>query len=236
MNCPNCGTSVPARELLSGWCETCGKRIPAYAGGPKAAPPGAPEIAHHTSPPRPAPPPRKKSYVGPVIILSLTLIGLLVGGYFLIRDYQDSSRKRKVVKELMPLFENVGTSQEAANIPLRESVFVWNCKEDEEEKQVWNKVASPKQARGGSASMSVILILDWDDKYVDTYTNGEDGYQRKLIVGVATWPEKKVLGKFVIEGETPGMFIVRKESEKGPIIGDTIGPLKRWITAQEIRN
>jgi hypothetical protein len=30
IQCPYCHAALPSQELASGWCETCGKRIPEY--------------------------------------------------------------------------------------------------------------------------------------------------------------------------------------------------------------
>ncbi len=37
MTCPNCGATMPPQEIADGWCETCGKRLPAYL-TPKVGP------------------------------------------------------------------------------------------------------------------------------------------------------------------------------------------------------
>jgi hypothetical protein len=49
-------------------------------------------------------------------------------------------------------------------------------------------------------------------------------------VAVVNWPERQVLGVYQVEGESPPMFTMRPADAKGPVIGDTNGPLLRWIT------
>jgi uncharacterized RDD family membrane protein YckC len=56
--CPNCNATIPPHEVAAGWCEACGKKIPAYALGSFAPAPFA-RSATDYAPPRP-----DRSYYG----------------------------------------------------------------------------------------------------------------------------------------------------------------------------
>jgi hypothetical protein len=43
--CPTCDTRLTASELRSGWCEACGKKVPAFIRGDVPAPADVPKAA-----------------------------------------------------------------------------------------------------------------------------------------------------------------------------------------------
>src|SRR5262249_31802534 len=81
VKCPTCDAVLPEKELVNGWCESCGKRIPdfvrAQSGSVQRAPPGQP--ARRSDGGEPAP--KGGSFFdGARMLLVLVGVGLIIYG------------------------------------------------------------------------------------------------------------------------------------------------------------
>src|SRR5262245_40421268 len=98
--CPHCGASLPPPATADGWCEACGKKIPAWilrevsrsGKGESSSGPHAPSVARQEAPtrlptvPRSSPPHGQSPLVTPVGVINLAFGGLffLFGIYCLV--------------------------------------------------------------------------------------------------------------------------------------------------------
>lgn len=117
---------------------------------------------------------------------------------------------------------------------------------------VYNKLPPELRGRASDPNLTVILITGTDLETVGHYERLTTtfpgfppsshkvltGYQAKMKVAVISWPEKRILGTYVVSGNRPPVRL-----EKVPegytisgdrVIGTTDGPLAKWIQSLKV--
>ena len=75
---------------------------------------------------------------------------------------------------------------------------------------------------------TVMIISDFQNKQVGTYGTDIPAYKRTATLLIATWPDKKAVGRVTIIGDDPPQQI-RFKSRPKEIYGDINRPIAQWI-------
>ena len=75
---------------------------------------------------------------------------------------------------------------------------------------------------------TVMIISDFQNKQVGTYGTDIPAYKRTATLLIATWPDKKAVGRITIIGDDPPQQI-RFKSRPKEIYGDINRPIAQWI-------
>jgi uncharacterized protein (TIGR03067 family) len=168
------------------------------------------------------------------IIASSALVcaGVLVFGSWMAvaaAGWREIAWQREAAAKIHPLVERLRESGSAPLPDIRDKVVVWDYTTKSPSRV---QTLLPKERQGSSAdpALTFVLVLATRDKDEKPYTDGTPARRRTLTVAAVNWPEQKVLGVWPVEGEFPPFFTTRPIDDKGPVIGDTDGPLQRWIT------
>ena len=162
--------------------------------------------------------------------VGLVVLGTFITGAILTNQRNsETGQQRALAAQLRSLPLPHQPSDAPPAIPLHDKILVWDCTRNKCSK-VQDMLPTERFGQATDSPLTVILILDVFDRQTGVYRDGTIGYHRELVVAVYDWPGKKVLGVFKMEGELPGFFVKRDKREKGPIIGDTDGPLLKWIS------
>jgi hypothetical protein len=178
-----------------------------------------------------------------VALAVLAAIGLTIFGTGLlsaIPRWREEAWRRDVSGKICHLADGVAKSASSARPAIRKKIVVWDCTT-----RGLSLVQSllPEERQGNSADpqSTFVLILATNDKEeqrkplpfvsVPQYDDGTPACRRTLTVAAVNWPEQQLLGVWAVEGDSPGplCMAVRAADEKGPVIGNTDEPLKRWI-------
>jgi hypothetical protein len=169
-----------------------------------------------------------------VVSVGIALCGLAVLAAWvtpaLLRG-SETAWQRRTADDLKKLPFGEPAEEKPVSVPVRDKVLVWDCT---------TRALSPAQEllpagrrpHRDDDAFTVVLILKTADKQTETYTSGEVGMTRTMTLGVVDWPERKVLGCYLLSGEGPGWFVMRNAGDKGPIIGNTAEPLKNWLESK----
>jgi hypothetical protein len=144
---------------------------------------------------------------------------------------RETDWQRSVAAELQPLVKDRPVSAVKGPLAIRDKVLVWDCREDRRS-EVQELLGEGRAARPTDGACTVVLVLGSRDEKVTTFDSNTPGYRRDLKISVIDWPEKKVQGVFEVRGEFPELVVFRPSDKKGPIVGDTAGPLREWIERQ----
>jgi hypothetical protein len=168
-----------------------------------------------------------------VACAACALSGALFGVFAVpaVRRAREADWQRSVAAELQPLVKDRPVSAVKGPLAIRDKVLVWDCREDRRS-NVQELLPKDRAARPTDEAFTVVLILSSRDEKVTTVDASAPGYRRDLKVGVVDWPEKKAQGVFEVRGEAPDLAGLRRPDQKGPLVGDTAGPLKGWIERQ----
>lgn len=159
-----------------------------------------------------------------IVPTSVVLCAGLAVGY---QTSREMSWRRSAAKELRPLLDG---HKESKNVmpEIRAKVVIWDHMA---KTQSTAQALLPAERQGSSADaeMTFVLIFDHIDRDEKPFNDGTRAVQRTLKIGVINWPERKVLSVHSIEGEGPPLITMRPAGDRGPVIGNTDEPLKRWI-------
>jgi hypothetical protein len=143
----------------------------------------------------------------------------------------ETAWQHQIANDLKSLPFGVPVEEKPVEVPIRNKVLVWDCTSSTRSK-TQELLPAERCPYKGDADFTVVLILKTTDKQTETYEAGEAGFTRTLTLGVVDYPEKKVQGCYLLAGESPGLIVFREPGEKGPIVGNTTGPLKNWIESK----
>ena len=230
--CPNCSAILPDRELAAGWCESCGKKLPEALIRRELGPP-----VRTLREPGDEPPPSRISHRRAFAALAFGVVCLLACGavaFLIWRSQAEQRIYRPLASDLRPLVQGQPPLSNDRQVTIRERVLVWDFDRDDFN-PAQESLGKERKPTTPTDAMTVVLVIDKHDELESVYSNGAMGYRRDLTIGVIEMPEKKVVGTYKIRGGPPEMFIYRKEGDRTPVIGDTVGPLTEWITERSKR-
>ena len=128
----------------------------------------------------------------------------------------------------------------ATSLALHGGVLVWDFARGD--KLVWGYYAGDKEAfdverllppellaNSLDGNMTLFAIVGQSEKTVGSYSNGRSAIQIYRDVLVVKWPDKEVIGRHTVAGDSPPVVITVPEGSKMGAHGDITAPTAEWI-------
>jgi hypothetical protein len=163
-----------------------------------------------------------------IVALTIMILMVLSGlGFLGWMQYQES-QFRTLFQEVQGLIPRDGLVKQSEPPVARGLLAVWD--QTANKRMPFSETELPSKLLAGSAAKceTLICITRIEKENPQKYQGGETGYRQSATVFLVLLPEKKVLGPYVVKGKDPG-FIIFRESDNEPILGDLKGPLGAWI-------
>src|SRR5262249_17783470 len=110
---------------------------------------------------------------------------------------------------------------------LRERLLIWDCTTDEP-----NNSSKRERANAGDPEFTMVLVVDSREEQAFRYRDGTPGMKRIVKVFVVDWPDEKILGVYEAEADPPQMIQYVGKDFSGPLVGEVMNAMNRWIDQQ----
>lgn len=178
----------------------------------------------------------KTTRIVSVALLAAAAVAILGTGLLAAAPrWREAAWRRGVAEQVRHAAEGVVGPKSSSHPAIRDKVVVWDYTA-KGPSFVQTLLPDARLGKSSDSKVTFVLVLSTHDEEGEAYSDGTRAYRRTLSVAVVDWPEQKVLGVWSVEGESPGMFVMRPADEKGPVIGDTDQPLKQWIAESPARD